>query len=89
MHHLKSSCFVCEEPNKSSSKSYQEIMQFVIDTRGQDMLNQFIRDAVIMSRKVERYNISDEELEKDLKGWFLSQTRFMWPSGYASSCVTD
>src|SRR5882672_9638760 len=52
-------------------RKYQAAMQFVIECRGQTALNQLIRDAVLQSRNIPSSNLSLEDLEHDVNGWFL------------------
>jgi len=52
-------------------RKYQAAMQFVIECRGQTTLNQLIRDAVLLSRNIPSVNLSLEDLEHDVNGWFL------------------
>lgn len=56
----------------SPSKVYQELMRFVIEARGQQALNQFVKSAVLQARFEEPNSASEESLEHDLSGWSLA-----------------
>lgn len=51
---------------------YQETMKFVIDCRGQDVLNELIQSSVLKARiKPAIPNQNFEQLELDTEGWYL------------------
>lgn len=52
-------------------RRYQAAMQFVIECRGQRVLNELIRDAVLEARNNPSANLSLSDLERDVGGWFL------------------
>jgi tetratricopeptide (TPR) repeat protein len=50
---------------------YQEAMQFVIECRGQPTLNELIRNAVLECRSASSDGLTQEQLERDVNGWYL------------------
>jgi tetratricopeptide (TPR) repeat protein len=51
---------------------YQEAMQYVIHCRGQDVLNELVKDAVLKARKTsERQKLDPRTVEMDSDGWYL------------------
>lgn len=55
-----------------SISPYQEATQFVIDCRGQDVLNGLVRKAVLKARKSPEASDGDSrQIEMDTDGWYL------------------
>ena len=56
----------------NAQERYQEAMKFILDCRGQDALNQLIRDSVIKARLSPLTpHLSVQEVELDTQGWHL------------------
>ena len=55
-----------------NSSRYQDTMKFVIDCRGQDVLNELIQNAVLKARiQPVTFDQNLEQLELDTQGWYL------------------
>jgi hypothetical protein len=59
--------------NASPAARYQEAMQFVIDCRGQEVLNDLIHTSVLRARKDSQTSqTAATQLEMDTGGWYLT-----------------
>lgn len=56
----------------SDAGQYQAAMRFVIETRGMPTLNEVIRSSVLCARSSVDTHLSDDQIEADTEGWFLT-----------------